>query len=71
MSTVLEIESAIAKLTPDEARSIAGWLNSQLPRLDQEARNRARRNACGMWKDRTDLPDIRELRAEWNNRITL
>lgn len=68
MSTVLEIESAIAKLTLDEARSIADWLNSQLPRLDQEARNRARHQAFGMWKNRTDLPGVRALRAEWKNR---
>lgn len=68
MSTVLEIEQAITKLTPDEVRSVAGWLVSRLPRLDGQARQEAWRNACGLWKNRTDLPDIRALRAEWDRR---
>jgi hypothetical protein len=66
MSTVLEIEQAITKLTPDEARSVAGWLVARLPRLDAQARREARRKACGLWQNRADLPDIRALRAEWD-----
>ena len=68
MSTVLEIEAAIEKLTPVEARSVADWLLSRLPRLDNQARDEVLRSACGIWKDRTDLPDIRALRAEWERR---
>jgi hypothetical protein len=68
MSTVLEIEQAITKLTPDEVRAVAGWLVSRLPRPDAQARREAQRNACGLWKNRTDLPDVRALRAEWDRR---
>lgn len=30
MSTVIEIETAIEKLSPEEQSEIAGWLNSRL-----------------------------------------
>jgi hypothetical protein len=65
MSTVLEIEAAIEKLTPVEARSVADWLVSRQPRLDARVRREALQKACGLWKDRADLPDVRALRAEW------
>lgn len=68
MSTVLEIEAAIAKLPPDKVRSIADWLRSHLPRLDSTSRREALREACGIWKDRADLPDVRALRTEWERR---
>jgi hypothetical protein len=68
VSTVLEIEAAIAKLPPDKVQSIADWLTTHLPRLDSTARREALRKACGIWKDRTDLPDVRALRAEWERR---
>ncbi|MFP4082041.1 MAG: ribbon-helix-helix protein, CopG family [Candidatus Aminicenantes bacterium] len=29
-------------------------------------RKAALREAAGIWKDRTDLPDFREVRAEWD-----
>jgi hypothetical protein len=68
MSTVLEIEQAITKLSPDEMRSVAGWLVSRLPSLNPQTRQEIRRQACGIWKDRTDLPAVGTLRAEWNSR---
>lgn len=37
--------------------------------IDQSSHSRreqALREAAGMWKDRTDLPDFRSTRAEWD-----
>ncbi len=37
--------------------------------IDEKGRNRQEtvlREAAGMWKDRTDLPDFRAMRAEWD-----
>ena len=68
MSTVLEIESAIEKLTPQETRQIANWLAVRTPPPDAKSRLADRRQACGLWKNRTDLPDARALRAEWGRR---
>ncbi len=37
--------------------------------IDQSGRSRREavlREAAGIWKDRTDLPDFKELRAEWD-----
>ena len=68
MSTVLEIESAIEKLTPQETRQIANWLAVRTSRLDTKSRLANLRSACGIWKDRTDLPDVRALRTEWGRR---
>ena len=33
-----------------------------------ERRNAVLDRAAGMWKDRTDLPDFRALRQEWDRR---
>jgi Arc/MetJ-type ribon-helix-helix transcriptional regulator len=36
--------------------------------IDQEGRSRREavlREAAGIWKDRTDLPDFKATRAEW------
>jgi hypothetical protein len=68
MSTVLEIESALEKLSPGEAREVANWLVARLPKPDAKARLASLRKACGIWKDRLDLPDVRSLRAEWDCR---
>lgn len=54
---------------------IAGKKQSELIReavdrlIDQEGRNRREavlREAAGIWKDRTDLPDFKATRAEWD-----
>ena len=37
--------------------------------IDQESRSRrekALRAAAGMWRDRTDLPDFKTTRSEWD-----
>jgi len=54
---------------------IAGQKQSELIReaidrlIDQAGHSRREavlREAAGMWKDRTDLPDFRAIRAEWD-----
>ena len=62
----------------DELAAIAktvGKKQSQLIReavdrlIDEEGRGRREtvlREAAGIWKDRTDLPDFRAMRAEWD-----
>ena len=37
--------------------------------IDQSGRNRREavlREAAGIWKDRTDLPDFKAMRAQWD-----
>lgn len=37
--------------------------------IDQTGKNRRElvlREAAGIWKDRTDLPDFKSIRAEWD-----
>jgi hypothetical protein len=69
MSNVREIEMAIEKLTPDEVKSIADWMVSRrLLHVDVTERREILKQACGIWKDRTDLPDIRALRSGWDQR---
>jgi hypothetical protein len=34
--------------------------------VDLERRRSLLRAACGMWRDRDDLPSLAELRNEWN-----
>ena len=66
MSSVQEIETAIEKLTPQEARQIANWLAHHLPKTDLKSRRTNLRRALGIWKDRTDLPDIRAMRRQFD-----
>ncbi len=42
--------------------AVQGWLDQHR----QEKRLAALRQARGMWKDREDLPALRELRSEWD-----
>ena len=69
MSSVQEIETAIAKLKPTEMRSVADWLARKVQPLDGPARLHRLRKARGIWKNRKDLPDIRTLRAEFDRRF--
>ncbi len=56
---------------------IAGKKQSELIReavdhfIEQAGRNRREsvlREAAGIWKDRTDLPDFKRVRAEWDRK---
>lgn len=41
-------------------------LDEYLDAQRESHRSAATKAACGMWKDRTDLPDFRELRRGWD-----
>ena len=68
MSTVLEIESAIEKLSPQEARQLVEWLSARTVKLTAAARLEKFRQARGLWKDRDDLPDLQAMRREFDRR---
>ena len=68
-------------LTDSEAQAIASLSRSQgktfdeivrealvqfLARNEAEFRVEAMRPACGLWRDRHDLPDPAQLRKEWD-----
>jgi hypothetical protein len=66
MSTVLEIESAIEKLSPQETRQLAEWLSARTAKPAADSRLEKFRQARGIWKDRNDLPDLQTLRREFD-----
>ena len=37
--------------------------------LPLEERRKRLRESFGIWKDRTDIPDVRELRTGWERRL--
>jgi len=37
-----------------------------IEQADQSQKKTALKEAAGIWKDREDLPDFRELRTEWD-----
>lgn len=41
-------------------------VDEYLAKHSEERRKKAFEQACGMWKDRDDLPDFEELRKEWD-----
>ena len=64
MSTVHEIEEAIAHLKPAEIEQVAKWINSH-PTIAKNQRLQRLRAAKGIWKDRQDIPNVRTLREEF------
>jgi len=59
--------AAIAKTTGKKQSELIREAIDRL--IDQGGRSRRKavlRMAAGIWKDRTDLPDFREVRAEWD-----
>ncbi len=66
MSTVLEIESAIEKLSPQEARQLVEWISTRTAKQSVTSRLEKFRQARGIWKDRNDLPDLQTMRREFD-----
>jgi hypothetical protein len=66
MITVQEIEAAIAKLKPTEFQQVVTWINNHGQNVVPPDRLARIRQARGIWKDRTDLPDLRKLRGEFD-----
>jgi hypothetical protein len=65
--TTLETLAQRNGKTPDEL--IHDAVKQLLARFQDEDRLRSLRQARGMWKDRTDLPSVVQLRREWDRRL--
>jgi Arc/MetJ-type ribon-helix-helix transcriptional regulator len=63
-------QEALRSLAQDTGRSqselIREAIDAMLERREPVDRRAAMRQAQGMWSDRDDLPDLRELRNEFN-----
>ena len=66
MSTVQEIEAAIAKLKPADVRKVAAWIGDYCPVAIPAGRLNHLRQARGIWKNRKDLPNLRALRRQFD-----
>jgi Arc/MetJ-type ribon-helix-helix transcriptional regulator len=60
----------LAAIAKAEGKKQSELIREAVDRLiDQSGRNRREavlREAAGIWKDRTDLPDFKTTRAEWD-----
>ncbi|MBW3624423.1 MAG: CopG family transcriptional regulator [Armatimonadetes bacterium] len=63
-SEALQLLSERTGKTPEEL--IGEAVHLYLQQNEMERRRAILHRAKGMWKDRTDLPDLREMREEWN-----
>ena len=62
--TALETMAQRAGKTPDEL--VHDAIKQLIAQFQSEDRLRLLRQARGMWKDRTDLPALTDLRREWD-----
>ncbi len=59
--------AAIAKTAgKKQSELIREAVDRLIDRAGSSRREAALREAAGMWKDRTDLPDFKATRAEWD-----
>ncbi len=59
--------AAIAKTAgKKQSELIREAVDRLIDRAGSSRREAALREAAGMWKDRTDLPDFKAMRAEWD-----
>lgn len=65
--TALETMAQRMGKTPDEL--VHDAVKQLIARFQSEDRLRLLRQARGMWKDRTDLPALIDLRREWDRQI--
>lgn len=65
-------QQGLRNLARQTGRSQSELIREAIDRLletrDEPDRRALVLQAAGIWKDRTDLPDLRELRAEWDQR---
>ncbi len=59
------ISKAAGKKQSELIREAVDRLINQASHIRREA---VLREAAGIWKDRTDLPDFNSMRAEWNRK---
>jgi hypothetical protein len=62
--TALETIAQRAGKTPDEL--VHDAIKQLIAQFQSEDRLRLLRQARGMWKDRSDLPTLTDLRREWD-----
>jgi hypothetical protein len=62
--TALETMAQRAGKTPDEL--VHDAIKQLIAQFQSEDRLRLLRQARGMWKDRSDLPTLADLRREWD-----
>jgi hypothetical protein len=65
--TTLETIAQRTGKTPDEL--IHEAVKRLIAQFQAEDRLHLLRQARGMWKDRTDLPSVADLRREWDRRL--
>jgi len=65
--TTLETMAQRTGKTPDEF--IHDTVKQLIAQFQSEDRLRLLRQARGMWKDRTDLPSVADMRHEWDRRL--
>lgn len=65
--TTLETMAQRTGKTPDEF--IHDAVKQLIAQFQSEDRLRLLRQARGMWKDRTDLPSVADMRHEWDCRL--
>jgi len=62
----------LAAISKAAGRKQSELIREAVDRLIHQASHRRReailREAAGIWKDRTDLPDFNSTRAEWNRK---
>ncbi|MFW5722771.1 MAG: ribbon-helix-helix protein, CopG family [Desulfovibrionales bacterium] len=62
--------SELAVIAQTQGKNQSELIREAIDRLiDQTSQNRKRislQKAAGIWKNRTDLPDFRALRSEWD-----
>ena len=62
-------EQAIAALSLSQGMSIDEILHTALEQFlschEPEFRRASLQQACGLWRDRSDVPDPEQLRKEW------
>ena len=70
VSLTEEQSEALQSLSEQTGKTPEELINEAVSMFLQQNENERRlallHRARGMWKDRTDLPDLRELREEWN-----
>jgi hypothetical protein len=65
--TTLEAMAQRTGKTPDEF--IHDAVKQLIAQFQSEERLRLLRQARGMWRDRTDLPSVADMRHEWDRRL--
>ncbi len=59
--------AAIAKMAgKKQSQLIREAIDRLIEQAGRSRREAALREAAGIWKDRTDLPDFKAMRAEWD-----